>query len=114
MKRTYEEMPPISRAEAAKAFKSDKTDDIVRALIRLALNDSDWRWVQGHCLSFLKHKDRWVRGAAAISLGHLARIHGQLDLDVVIPELERLSTDPKMDGKAQDALDDIRTHVGNR
>lgn len=111
MKKKYEEMPPISRAEAEKAFKSNKTDDITRTLIRLALNDADWRWVQGHCLSFLKHKDRWVRGAAAISLGHLARIHGQLDLAVVKPELERLSADPGMAERAQDALDDIQAYV---
>lgn len=107
-------MPPISRAEAEKAFKSDKRDDVVRALIRLALNDPDWRMVQAHCLTFLKHTDRWVRGAAAISLGHLARIHGQLDLATVKPALEGLRDDADLDGKAQDALEDIKTYVEKR
>lgn len=107
-------MPPISRTEAEKAFKSDKRDDVVRALIRLALNDPDWRLVQTHCLSFLKHPDRWVRGAAAISLGHLARIHGQLDLATVKPALERLRDDTDLDGKAQDALEDIKNYIEKR
>jgi len=111
MKRTYEEMPPISRSEAERAFASGNTDDIVRALIRLALNDPDWNWVQARCLTFLQHKDRWVRRAAATSLGHLARIHGRLNLDTVKPQLERLVNDPEMEGAAEDALDDIRHHI---
>lgn len=110
----YEEMPPISRAKAAAAFKSNERGEMTRAIIRLALHDSDWRWVQGQCLLLLKHPDRWVRGAAAISLGHLARIHKRLDLALVKPELERLVGDPGMDGKAQDALDDIETYIGTQ
>jgi len=107
----YEEMPPISHAAAEKALKSKNNSDIIRALIRLAMNDSEWRWVQKRCLPFLRHTDPWVRGAAATSLGHLARIHRRLDMDVVIPELERLAIDPEMGGKARDAMDDIRNYI---
>ncbi len=38
-----------------------------------------WRYVQGLCLFYLKHEDKWIRGAAAIGLRHLARIHKTLD-----------------------------------
>lgn len=49
--------------------------------------------------------------AAAISLGHLARLHGQLDLAIVMPELKKLAADSGTDGQAQDARDDIRTFL---
>jgi hypothetical protein len=50
---------------------------------------------------------------AAICLGHLARIHGTLDLDVVEPALERVLRDPNTTGDVQDALDDIRVFAKN-
>jgi hypothetical protein len=49
-----------------------------------------------------------VRWYAAICLGHLARIHRQLDLEVVLQRLTELQTDPLVKAGADDALDDIR------
>lgn len=107
----YEAMPPISRVAAMRALKSKNKSGIIRALIRLALNDPEWRWVQERCVAFLGHKDAWVRGAAATSLGHLARIHRRLDIKLVKSQLERLADDPKMGDKARDALDDIGSYI---
>ena len=112
MKKIYVEMPPISRAKAERALRSKKNDQIIDALIRLALHDREWKWVQKKCLQFLSHEDPWVRGAAATALGHLARIHKILDLETVLPPLQSLSADTEMGDKARDALDDIKQFVG--
>jgi hypothetical protein len=83
-----------------------------RALIRLALFDEDWRRVEALCVRMARDPRSEVRGCAVTGLGHLARIHGVLDLDEVIPLLTELAADPAMGGRAEDALDDIRMFVG--
>ena len=107
----YQAPKPIERKEAATAFQNENIKAICDALIRIAFHDSDWRWVQTQCLMFLKHPHADVRGLAATCLGHLARIHGQLDLGLVKPALQKLTKDPDIGGRAEDALDDIRMHL---
>ncbi|MGP7996181.1 MAG: hypothetical protein ACLPKI_02410 [Streptosporangiaceae bacterium] len=108
----YEAMHPISRDEAERMAASGDANDICRAIISLALFDDDWRWVQDWSLQLAVDERSQVRGCAATSLGHLARIHGVLDLDRVIPVLERLAEDHEAGGRAEDALGDIRKFAG--
>ena len=79
----------------------------------MTFHDDDWRWVQSYCLQFLTHPDKDVRAIAAVCLGHLACIHGTLDIAIVVPALKDLLTDPDVAGKASDALDDIAMFVRN-
>jgi len=46
---------------------------------------------------------------AALCLGHLARIHGALDLDVALPLLYELAQEPALLGRINDPWDDIET-----
>jgi hypothetical protein len=80
--------------------------------VRVASHDSDWRCVQEHCLRLTAAVDPAVRRVAATCLGHLARIHGQLDLERVGPRLRDLRADPEVSGSAEDALDDIQRFMG--
>jgi hypothetical protein len=109
---TYEELSPIPRAEAELDMASPDADTVCGALVRAALHDSDWRWVQGWALRLARDSRPQVRGCAVTSLGHVARLHGTLDLDVVVPLLEELAGDPAIGGRVEDALDDIRMFVG--
>ena len=58
-----------------------------------------------------EHAHPAVTGLAVTSLGHIARIHRQLDLDKVLPVLEKLRSDPEIGGRVEDALDDIRKYL---
>ena len=107
----YQEVLPISRQEAEKAFESNDSSQISDALLRVTYYDSDWSWIQSKCLEFIKYQDKNIRGLAVTCLGHLARIHGTLDVDKVVPILESLSDDPEISGKIDDALDDIQMFV---
>lgn len=111
-RREYREPQPISRSEAASAFASGIPNRICETLVSLAYYDPDWRWVQVKCLEFSRHSDPDVRGLAATCLGHLARIHRQLDTAIVVPRLNEMLTDPDVKGTAQDALDDISLFIG--
>jgi len=104
----YEELQPIPRLQAEELLASDDADTVCRTLISAALFEEDWRWVESMCLQMAHDPRPAVRGCAMTGLGHVARIHGLLNLDVVIPLLERLVSDPAIGGRAEDALDDIR------
>jgi hypothetical protein len=107
----YEPIPEMTRAEALGML--DGTDGLSRskALLSLALYDPDWRWVQNLSLKLLDDPDSGLKGTAALALAHLARIHRALDLDVVLPALERLKSDRNIGGRVEDALSDIQIYV---
>lgn len=109
----YQEALPIGREDAEAAFSSGVSERICDALVRVTLSESDWRWVQEKCLHFINSSYPDVRGLAITCLGHLARIHKQLDLRKVLPLLENLRNDADVSGRVEDAFDDIETFVGN-
>ena len=111
MKRlTYQEPHPISRDEAESAFASDDSERMAEALVNVAFHDTDWRWVQDNCLVFGRSGAAPLRYIAATCLGHVARIHGRLDLDKVMPVLKELLNDSEtyVKASAEDAIEDIR------
>jgi hypothetical protein len=110
----YEELQPIAKDEAERELQSGDRDRVARAMLRLSLFDPDFRSSQELCLTQAQNADPWLRGVAAICLGHLARLHGTLDTARVIPMLQRLAEDPETAGKAQDALEDIEHFLGLR
>ena len=110
---TYTETHPITRPEADSAFTSNDPHLICVALVNLAFHEPEWRWVQDRCVEFAVHPDPNIRGLAAACLGHLARIHGQLDLDKVTPLLQQLLLDQEVlvRGRTQDAIADIKIYM---
>jgi hypothetical protein len=104
----YEQLQPISRTEAERLLSSDDAGDVCRALVSLALYEEDWSWVETLCVQMAHDPRSQVRGCAVTGIGHLARIHGVLHLQMVVPLLEALAADPKIGGRAEDALSDIR------
>jgi hypothetical protein len=108
----YREVLPISRGDAEDAFAKDQPESVIHALLSLAYHDPDWRWVQSFCVKYARHEDLWVRRTAVTCLGHLARIHGEVDEDIILPLLEDLSSQSELSGWVNDALDDIRMFAG--
>jgi len=103
----YHEIFRMDRGDLEKLLESGNENAIIEALLSAAYYDPDWRWVQGLCLRFLDHADRNVRWNAATCLGHIARIHRNLDLELVLPKLIALKADPSIASSVEDALGDI-------
>jgi hypothetical protein len=103
----HEELGPISVGRAEAILESGPAEAISLTLIRLALHHDDWRWVQGKCLEFVEHGDVWVRRNSATALGHLARLHGELDVTPVLAALQKLKLDPQVASWAEAAIDDL-------
>ena len=107
----YEEIQPLSHAEADKALSGDDTHLIARTLIAIGLHDDDSQWVQRHALRFLSHDSEVVVSAAILSLAHTARVNRSIDEASVIPALQAVAADSRYTGKVQDALDDISIYA---
>jgi hypothetical protein len=109
----YEEPKHITLAEAVVLFTSENADlsCIRESLVFLALNESDWSFVQEWCLRFLEHEDWTVRAVSATCLGHIARIHRTLDVARVLLKLRPLLEDSVTAGYAQTAIEDIEQFV---
>jgi hypothetical protein len=112
--RHYESVTPISRADAEVELAFGDTKRVCDALLRLTYHDPEWRWIQNQCVRFARHFDADVRGLAVTCFGHVARIHGALDLDVVSPVLRELRSDPEMGGRVSDTWDDIEVFLANK
>ncbi|MFC7591694.1 hypothetical protein ACFQYP_54320 [Nonomuraea antimicrobica] len=81
---------------------------ICTALISAAFHEDDGKWVQDWALELLAHPSADVRHTAALTVGHVARIHRYIDHDLVVPRLQALLDDPEIGGAVENALDDIR------
>jgi hypothetical protein len=103
----YQEITPISRSEAQRIFVQGGPDEISLTLVRLAYHDPDWMWVQDICISLSTHHDKWIRQTCVICFSHIARIHGKLERQKVMPVLNRLLHDPEVKGEVEVTIDGL-------
>ncbi|MGC4811181.1 hypothetical protein ACLQ29_11700 [Micromonospora sp. DT228] len=79
------------------------------ALLALAYYDPDRSWVEALLRAAIEPGNEWqIRRLAVTCLGHVARIHGAIDIKSVAV-LEQLLTDLRLSGTAEDALGDIES-----
>jgi hypothetical protein len=107
---TYGEIQEHDKNSALQELKSNDERRIVNALLGLALNEQDWKWVQDICIKFSSHSSHSVRGIAILCFGHLARIHRELEIEKVLPIVKKALYDSNdfVKGHANNALDDIQ------
>lgn len=103
----HECLLPIGREEAQCELDSGDFKRMSAALVRLALHDPDRTYVERVLGLHLQSSDAWVRGVAATCVGHIARIHGAIDAERLMPLLKNLAKDPRTRGRMEDALEDI-------
>lgn len=111
MRRSFRNPAHGDRRSLEVAIACGSAPDIEAEVIAAAFNDADWVPVQDILIGLLHHSDNGVRQVAATGLGHLARLHGQLDRGHVIPILTEMASDPHVGGGMQDALDDIEQYA---
>jgi len=107
----YEQIDPVSHAEAKAAFATCIDELIAKTLIAIGLHDTDVQWVQEQTLHFLKHESPIVVSAAITAIGHTVRVNQRIDKSRVLPALQPLLEDPRFAGRVEDVLDDIQWYV---
>lgn len=109
--RKYEKPAWASREELEATLAAGDDASSAQALVGLVFHDDDWRWCQNKCLELLGHHSPGLRRIAITCLGHVARIHGQMDVALVRSELQRLRDDPGARGAIEDAESDISIFI---
>lgn len=84
--------------------------EISDALLYIAHNINDVEWAEAQFMRAADNLDENISGLALTCLGHLARINGRINKNVVVPFLEKKknSTNLIISTRAEDALDDIK------
>lgn len=108
-----EEVQEFDKESAIKELKSGEAKRIINALLALAFYEEDWKWVQDICIVYSNHSHSNVRGIAILCFGHLARIHGELELEKVLPIVKKALNDSNdfVSSHANSALDDIQLFI---
>lgn len=102
--------PSLSHDEAIRHLASDLDENVICALVSIGLNETDRAWAQDTCLKYLTNKTEAIVASAVTALGHIARRHGELDIQTVLPALEIVQRKfPALKGIIEDTLDDIDT-----
>jgi hypothetical protein len=107
----YEEPAPASREELESAVATGDPTAISRTMVGV-IEDDDVDWLTDTLLDLAGHESIEVRATAITSLGHVARIHGHIDRDRVLPRLRDLRSDPFLRGRVDDAIEDIEHFTG--
>jgi|SRR5579862_2966654 len=110
----FDQPPPITKLEVEDSLSDADSSVTVKALIRMALWETDWEWAERMALRALEDPRKPVKMAALVAIAHLARLHRRLHLELVLPAVNKLLNDPDCCGNAQDALDDIAVFIVKR
>ncbi|MFI1461233.1 hypothetical protein [Nocardia carnea] len=102
----YQALDPIDRNDALEKLETGDEQSVVETILRLALHDPGGPWVTEIALNLLGDNSLAIRRAAVLALGHIARLHGEID-ERAVPALQKMLSNPDMRGRAKDALSDI-------
>ena len=105
----YEVIAQRSKAEVESAITVNDSEELLYAVLSAALYAEDGKWAESICLRLSRHEHFNVRGNAILGLGHIARIHGDLNELKAKPVIEAALSDENefVRGHANAAADDV-------
>ena len=109
----YEAVRDLDGSKTYKDLLSDDVEEQIKAILTISWHD-DWRFAQDVCFKYARHTDPSVRHIAIVGLGHIARIHGAIEIGSVLALLAELSRSGRDNGSIGDMLDDIMVYVARQ
>lgn len=100
----YQSVQPTTRSDLVSKLESGNPEAVANALYSASKYEQDWKWVQDQCLRCLDSPDVSVRWAAVTCLGDLAFLRRSLDIQSVLPALEKAAKDPEIADPANFSL----------
>ncbi|HAV5499482.1 hypothetical protein ACKESD_17910 [Acinetobacter baumannii] len=104
----YDDVKKMTKSEIAAGLASKKDKEISQALLSYIFFGESWEDKQKLCLELLHSSSKNIVLLAITCLGHIARIHSQLDKEKVILALESVKElNRDFEGVIDDSIDDI-------
>ena len=90
-------------------LNSGEPEKVADTLLYIAHNINDVEWAEEQFMRMANNPDEDISGLSLTCLGHIARVNGRINKDVVIPFLKEKMNDSSevISSRAEDALDDI-------
>lgn len=108
----------IDRSQIEKVISSDNKQSVIDGILGMVFSSvaDEVPWISEKLMELSKNKDLDIAGLSLTCFGHLARLHSNIgDYDKVISLLRSKQDDPDLQGRAEDALEDISLFLsGNR
>ena len=93
------------KSKTEKLISSDDKQSVIDGINSKAY---EVPWISEKLMELSKNKDLDIAGLSLTCFGHLARLHSNIgDYDKVISLLHSKQDDPELQGRAEDALEDI-------
>jgi hypothetical protein len=107
----YVRIKPRSREDLEAALASDDENTLCDAMYSAAQHEPDWRWAQGKLVEFLGHKSLLVRSTAINALGELLLFRGHIDVELVLPEIQKASKEAALAPFVKEYLEDLKNRT---
>ena len=103
----YENPRSIAKEAAEAILLKGNSSEMCSALMSIALYEKDLSQAQDLVFPNFLSTNKDIAQAAITSVGHLARLHGQIDLDRLNFLLERMIYKAELSGNIEDMFNDI-------
>jgi hypothetical protein len=112
-KLVYGPIPELSRTEIEEAIRRDDSEELLIAVVSAALYlEPDFS--ESTCIQLAKLPNFNVRGKAILGFAHIARLHSNLNKQLVRPLMVQALIDDNeyVRGQAEAAKDDLEHFLG--
>lgn len=106
----------IDKNKMEKVFASNNKQAIIGSIMEMVFNaeKSEVSWISEKLVELSKDQDTDISGLALTCFGHLARLYSSVgNYDKVIALLHSKQNIPELQGRAEDALEDISLFLSN-
>ena len=94
-------------------IKSGIKENVIQGLLGLSLYGENFDLIQETLVEYSGNSDENIRGIAILCFGHIARIYGRINTELVLPIVQKGLKDKNsfVRGHSHSALDDIEFFV---
>ena len=90
----------------------EDTDFCCKLLLKITFDCDNWKWIQDVCIDIINsNREKNICGLAVTCIGHLARIHGEIEKDKIFDLLNQQKDNSYINDRIEDAIDDINMFV---